>query len=158
MKNRQAWIYPAVLLAGTLTLHTAHAVDSGSTGTDGALSPVADVGIAMPPGGILNYTTINIPANVTVSFFSDTSNAPAVLLVQGDAVIDGTIDLSGKDGADAASGGGSRQGGPGGFRGGLGGVAQGNGGSGYGPGGGPGGVQQSSSLECSGVGGAFAPC
>ncbi len=156
MNNRQPWLYPAVLLAGMLALHTAHAVDSGSTGADGALAPVADVAIGLPPGGILNYTTINIPANVTVTFFSDASNAPAVVLVQGDAVIDGSIDVSGKDGF-AASGAG-RQGGPGGFDGGRGGAPSTNGGNGYGPGGGVGGIATGPSLssECGGTGGGFA--
>lgn len=156
MNNRQPWLYPAVLLAGMLVLHTAQAVDSGSTGADGALAPVADVAIGLPPGGILNYTTINIPANVTVTFFSDASNAPAVVLVQGDAVIDGGIDVSGKDGF-AASGAG-RQGGPGGFDGGFGGVPVSDGGNGFGPGGGPGGgvIPGASFIECGGTGGGFA--
>lgn len=155
MNDRQAWLYPAVLLAGTLVLQAVHAVDSGSTGDDGALAPLADVAIALPLGGILNYTTINIPENVTVSFFSGASNAPAVVLVQGDAVIDGTINVSGKDGA-AAAGGASRQGGPGGFSGGPGGPPSSNGGNGYGPGGGPGGIFLSSpNVDCGGAGGSF---
>lgn len=154
MKHRQPWLFLAVLLAGMLLLNTVHAVDSGSTGADGALAPVVDVAIGLPPSGIFNYTTINIPSGVTVSFFSNAANAPAVVLVQGDAVIDGVIDVSGKDGGAATGAG--RQGGPGGFDGGPGGVPLSRGGNGYGPGGGPGGVQVLGSAECGGTGGGFA--
>jgi hypothetical protein len=41
---------------------------------------------------VLNYTTINIPREITVKFLRNTSNTPVVLLVQGSVTIAGTID------------------------------------------------------------------
>lgn len=154
MNIRRLWLYPAAFLAAILSLQTAQAVDSGSTGADGALAPVVDTAIGLPPSGILNYTTINIPSGVTVTFLNNASNTPAVVLVQGDAVIDGSINVSGKDGNLAGLGAGS-QGGSGGFDGGFGGAATADGGNGQGPGGGIGG-RQNSSAECGGTGGGFA--
>ncbi len=87
-----ALAYSAILAS------SAFAFDSGSTGEDGALSPTEDVVIPLPPDGILNYTTINIPEGVTVRFGRNAANTPAYLLVQGDATINGTIDVSGRDG------------------------------------------------------------
>jgi len=109
------------------------AFDSGSTGADGAFSPTADTGLAFPANGILNFTTLNIPAGVTVTVGPNPANGPAVILVQGDAVIDGVIDISGADGEGVGSA-------PAGFAGGLpldnvGGTGQGPGGSGGGTGG-----------------------
>jgi len=106
------------------------AFDSGSTGADGAFSPTADTGLAFPANGILNFTTLNIPAGVTVNVGPNPANGPAVILVQGDAVIDGVIDISGTDGEGVGSA-------PAGFAGGLpldaiGGTGQGPGGSGGG--------------------------
>jgi len=103
------------------------AFDSGSTGADGSFSPIADSGLAFPANGILNLTTLNIPAGVTVNVGPNPANGPAVILVQGDAVIDGVIDISGADGEGVGSA-------PAGFAGGLplddvGGTGQGPGGS-----------------------------
>jgi hypothetical protein len=106
------------------------AFDSGSTGFDGAFSPTADTGLAFPSNGILNLTTLNIPAGVTVTVGPNPANGPAVILVQGDAVIDGVIDISGADGEGVGSA-------PAGFPGGL--PLDNIGGTGQGPGGGGGG-------------------
>lgn len=108
---------------------SASAFDSGSTGADGALEPNVDVEVPLPPDGVLNYTRINIPANVTVRFSRNPLNTPVTLLVSGDALIAGTIDLNGQDGADANGAGNGNvgddglpgRGGPGGFPGGAGG-------------------------------------
>jgi len=81
----------------------ASAFDSGSTGSDGAFAPVSSTTIVLPPDGILNYTTMNIPSGVTVRIASNLSNTPAFILVQGDAVIDGVIDISGVDGDSVSS-------------------------------------------------------
>lgn len=124
------------LLLSILTT-PAIAFDSGSTGSDGAFAPVSSTTIVLPPDGILNFTTMNIPSGVTVRIASNLSNSPAFILVQGDAVIDGIIDISGVDG-DAVSSNPA-----GGFAGGLPlQVTSGNGlgGNGQGPGGGPGGT------------------
>lgn len=92
-------------------------VNSGSNGSDGALEPTEDLVIDMAdhPDGIYHYTSVNIPAGVTVSFIPNAGNKPVVWLVQGDCVVDGDIDIAGKNIFDGASG---CAGGPGGFRGG----------------------------------------
>ena len=110
----------------------AWAFDSGSTGADGAFAPSSDTSVALPEGGILNFTTFNIPAGVTVKFTTNAANTPAYILVQGDAVIDGTIDISGSDGTEFDNSP------PGGFAGGLPEITR--GGTGKGPGGGLGGT------------------
>ncbi|ODS24407.1 hypothetical protein AB835_03660 [Candidatus Endobugula sertula] len=76
------------------------AFDSGSTGVDGALAPTADTIITVPDNGILQYTSITIPEGVTVRFAdgSGPGNPPVTILVQGDATINGNIDIRGVDG------------------------------------------------------------
>jgi hypothetical protein len=122
-------------LVGLLCLLAAapvSAFDSGSSGANGAFSPASDTTIVLPQDGILNFTTLNIPSGVTVRIASNTANTPAYILVQGDAVIDGVIDISGVDGTSVASS-------PaGGFAGGL--PQDGAGGNGQGPGAGRGGI------------------
>ncbi len=106
-------------------------VNSGSDGRDGVFNPTQDVTIDMAdhPDGIYQYTSVNIPSGVTVTFKPNAQNKPVVWLVQGNCTISGTISVTGN----------SREaGGPGGWAGGNiggGGVA---GGNGRGPGGGPG--------------------
>lgn len=103
--------------------------DSGSTGADGPLSPIADTVLPLPPNGVFNFTTITIPAGVTVTFARNPANTPVTLLASGDVDISGSILLDGKDGASVntpnlpipiGSGG---AGGPGGYAGGAGGLA-----------------------------------
>lgn len=145
----------AALLAATCVL-TAHAqtFNSGSTGADGALNPTVNTEIQLPESGILNYTSINIPTGVTVSFRRNTLNTPVVLLVQGNVTVAGRIHVnatgssadvgSAGDGVQADDGNPGR-GGPGGFDGGRGGgIAAGTrrGGTGLGPGGGQGGAER----------------
>ena len=84
--------------------------------------------------GIYQYTSVNIPSGVTVTFTPNANNTPVVWLVQGNVVINGTVDVSGQsvNGAPCCimqSG----AGGPGGWSGGNGGSSP---GSGQGPGGG----------------------
>jgi hypothetical protein len=119
------------------------AFDSGSTGADGAFSPTANTGLAFPANGILNLTTLNIPAGVTVTVGPNPANGPAVILVQGDAVIDGVIDVGGADGEGVGSA-------PAGFAGGL--PLDNVGGTGQGPGGSQGGT---SSNAIAGNGGSY---
>lgn len=128
------------------------AFSSGSTGSDGALSPSVDTEVVLPASGILNYTSINIPSGVTVRFKKNTMNTPVVLLVSGDVTVAGTIDVSGKSAAASGSAGDGvladdgnpGEGGPGGYAGGRGGRAgaldslERLGGRGLGPGGGAG--------------------
>ncbi len=152
--------------------------DSGSSGADGVLSPTVNTEIELPESGILNYTTVNIPAGVTVEFKRNVANTPVYMLVSGDATIAGTINIAGLDATatgtygDGAQGddGIPGQGGPGGFDGGRGGrddtaqrAAVIRGGPGLGPGGGPGGIEGSDGCSSvygyykhRGVGGAYA--
>jgi hypothetical protein len=115
-------------------------VNSGSNGSDGAFNPTTNTNIDMAdhPNGIYQYTSVNIPTNVTVTFTPNANNTPVVWLVQSNVVINGTVDVSGQsvNGAQCClmqSG----AGGPGGYSGGNG--ANGNlpATSGRGPGGGP---------------------
>ena len=151
---RPSALATAVATACLLGAAPSWAFSSGSTGADGALNPAVNTEIQLPASGILNYTSINIPAGVTVKFKRNALNTPVHLLVQGNSTIAGIIDVTGGDakqsgtygdgnlGDDGIAG----AGGPGGFDGGRGGRddAQSRpdviiGGSGLGPGGGKGG-------------------
>ena len=114
-----------------LPVYSSAQVNSGSNGSDGALNPTANLVIDMAdhPDGIYHYTSVNIPAGVTVSFIPNAGNKPVVWLVQGDCVISGTVDVAGKNETNGVGG----NGGPGGYRGGNGGTSA---TSGQGPGGG----------------------
>ena len=129
------------------------AFSSGSSGADGALAPAVNTEVVLPASGVLNYTSINIPTGVTVTFRKNVTNTPAVLLVSGDAVIAGTINVNGAASAPVGAAGDGvlgddgqpGAGGPGGFAGGRGGAvgttaAVTVGGAGMGPGGGMAGV------------------
>jgi hypothetical protein len=139
-------------IGAALLLHplAGHAFNSGSNGADGALNPQANIELQLPPGGVFNFTSVIIPSGVTVTFQRNATNTPVVFLAQGDIVVAGTIDVSGKPSAPTnASDDGNPdddglpgQGGPGGFDGGRGGSNAANathGGNGLGPGGGRGG-------------------
>jgi hypothetical protein len=133
------------------------AVDSGSTGADGALNPSINTEIQLPASGILNYTSINIPEGVTVKFKKNALNTPVYLLASGNVTIAGVINVSATDAKPSGTAGDGNTaddgipgtGGPGGFDGGRGGRADQagtpaiiRGGAGLGPGGGLGGNEQ----------------
>lgn len=107
--------------------------NSGSTGADGALDlagcPDAVCYIQLPESGVLNYTTVNVPAGKTLKFRFNFRNTPAILLATGNVNIAGAIDVS----AGPSTSPDVRNPGPGGF---YGGSAWG------GVGGGPGGGQE----------------
>ena len=131
---------------------------SGSTGADGPMPICAPAPctttLQLPPSGIFNFTTVNIPDNVTVKFLRNEANTPVIILATGDVTTSGLIDVS----ATAASGGVPGRGGPGGFDGGLGGTGFGsspNGTPGIGPGGGQGGVAGVGTASGSASGGGF---
>lgn len=142
-------------LIAALATPSVWAMDSGSTGSDGAFNPTVNTDVQLPESGILNYTTVNIPAGVTVKFKKNTANTPVYILASGDVTIAGIIDVRGghaKNSGTAGDGvlgddGIPGEGGPGGYSGGRGGredatlrPAIARGGAGLGPGGGPGGV------------------
>lgn len=134
---------------------------SGSTGADGVFDPPGTVPpgttmvgntvtVPLPPSGVLNFTTITIPAGVTVRILRNAANTPVTLLASGDVTVAGTLDLAGQPGSPGQSGasfvpnpGGA--GGPGGFDGGA------AGGDGLGPEGGRAGA--SPAFQAGGGGG-----
>ena len=152
----------------------AQAFVSGSTGADGDFAPTVNTKVVLPPSGILNYGTVNIPAGVIVTFQKNATNTPVVMLATGNVTIAGSIYLMGTNAtATGAAGDGvlgddgiPGVGGPGGYDGGRGGagtVTGGGkeaGGSGLGPGGGGGSVINNCgtwSYNCiGGSGGGFA--
>ncbi len=128
--NTNARLTTALISVAVLMLpQTTRAFNSGSTGADGAFNPfLTNTELQLPPDGIFNFTSVNIPVGVTVTFKRNAANTPAVLLVQGNVVIDGAIDVSGKpaaptgpnatDGGDPTDDGLPGSGGVGGFGGG----------------------------------------
>lgn len=152
MKIKLTLAASAIALALGSTV--AQAFTSGSTGSDGAFSPTVNTQLALPASGVFNFTSVNIPTGVTVTFKKNALSTPVVLLASGNVTIAGIVNVNGTDGtATGASGDGnlgddglSGEGGPGGFSGGRGGAAgirsltstQGSGGSGLGPGAGAG--------------------
>jgi len=166
MKNLNAMKIRSLVLAALVGsgMNTAFAFTSGSTGSDGAFSPTVNTQLQLPPDGIFNFTTVNIPSGVTVTFQKNTTNTPVTFLASGDVTIAGNINLNGSPApAVGAAGDGNIGddslpgiGGPGGFDGGRGGIggsgAPGSGG--IGPGGaGPAGLDNTS--ICGGAGGSY---
>lgn len=145
-------------LAGCLWAATCAAYDSGSTGADGAFNPTTSQSLQLPPDGVLNFTTVNIPTGVTITFVKNAANTPVTMLASGDVTVAGTINVSGS-GSSAVNVSGSGASGPGGFNGGRGGAPAGVmanwvvgsagpnvGQAGIGPGGGAPGVVRSTSC------------
>jgi hypothetical protein len=132
-------LFGAALFGLTVTPTLGQTFNSGSTGADGPFNPTSNTTLALPPNGVFNFTQINIPSGITVTFSRNAANTPVILLATGNVTISGTIDVSGQ--APTAFGRPGR-GGPGGFDGGAGsdGVTTAAGGAGLGPGGAAGGT------------------
>jgi hypothetical protein len=105
--------------------------------------------MASKPDGIWNYTTIDIPAGLTVYFKPNSANTPVRWLASGNVTINGFLNLNGQPGLNGAASnqnpGNEALGGPGGYAGGLGAVrfdqsSSYTGSPGQGPGGGSPGV------------------
>lgn len=115
----------AVLLPWTVTAF-AQTYHSGSTGADGAFAPTANTTLTLPPNGVFNFTTVDIPTGVTVTFTKNSANTPVTMLAAADVSIAGIINLNGSDGIPPLSSGPivspGGAGGPGGFSGGQGGA------------------------------------
>lgn len=140
---------------------------SGSTGTDGPLilsnppqqSEVpwgsvingSAVEVPLPDSGIFNFTTVNIPSGVTVTFTKNAANTSVYILATGDVTIAGTINVDGES-TTSTTGTIPGAGGPGGYDGGFGGATNLPGGKGLGPGGGGGGYN---ATDSKGGGGGF---
>ena len=128
--------------------------NSGSTGADGAFSPAANQTLQIPASGVFHFTTVNVPAGVTITFTRNTLNTPVTILASGNVTIAGSFVVNGQPGASTGNGG---AGGPGGFDGGLGGFGlplySGN--PGQGPGAGTAGKKGSQTYGHGGGGGSF---
>ncbi len=85
---------------------SAQSFSSGSTGSDGAYSPTVSgdfdpVALGLDPSGdnVFNFTTINIPAGVSIRLgASKLRNAAVTWLATGNVTIAGTLDLTGMPG------------------------------------------------------------
>ena len=147
----------AVSLALTLPAARA-ALTIPSDGSDGVFNPAAsvEVDLSLAPTGtwdannaanagkgiydaakwavVFKFSSINIPAGVTVTFKNHPSRAPVVWLVSGNVTIAGTVNLNGRQGTSNLSLATiPAEPGPGGFRGGA--YYNSAGGGGFGPGG-----------------------
>ncbi len=100
-----------ILSVATLSVRAQNSFSSGSDGSDGALDLTGTAqgttvlfDPATFPGdqhqlGIFNFTQITIPSGVTLKLSGNKVNTPMYWLSQGDVDIEGTLDLSGADGA-----------------------------------------------------------
>jgi len=122
----QRWISSIAvgLLFGWPLPVSAQTFSSGSTGVDGAFAPTVNTTVALPPDGVFNYTTVTIPAGVTVTFTPNAANTPVTILATEGVTIAGTLSVNGSNGAPFSKTGPlvnvGAVGGPGGFRGGNG--------------------------------------
>ena len=130
------------ILAGTLLVYSWTAsgalVIPGADGSDGAFSPTANTEIDLsqaPTAGwttpgdgrgvydptkwavVFKYSSVNIPAGVTVTFKNHDSRAAVVWLVSGDVTIAGTLSLKGQNWVSAPA---RAESGPGGYLGAVG--------------------------------------
>ena len=123
-----------------------------------------EIDMAEKPNGIWNYTTIDIPAGITVRFKRNSANTPVRWLATGNVTINGTLNLNGQTFGNTARGDLAPLGGPGGFDGGPGGVRSDASGSfagkpGQGPSGGAPGIsefgQSDNGTHAPGIGNVF---
>lgn len=98
-RKRQMW---ASLFLFLLPFGTLAQVYSGSDGRDGALdfsgiNITTNIVIDMHDhtNGIYQYSYVNIPATVTVSFNINSNNSPVTWLVQSNVTISGVVNLAG---------------------------------------------------------------
>ena len=102
--------------------------------------------------GVWNYSTINVPAGVKLTFLPNAANTPVTWLASGDVTIDGELNLDGTGSSQNMGG----PGGPGGFAGGNGGIRFDQSSSYPGtPGHGPGGGAPGLALNAAGADGTY---
>lgn len=85
-----------------------------SDGSDGAFEPSGSQTLVLndlAPDGVFHFTTIHIPAGVTISFVPNDLNTPVFFAATGDVIIEGTVNMAASHF--------SRSAGPGGGAGGL---------------------------------------
>src|SRR5438128_3435684 len=96
----------------------AQTFSSGSTGADGPLDLTSgDRKVQLPESGVLNYTTVNIPAGKSLTFKRNPRNTPVIMLAQGTVTILGFISVDGLSDPDTPAF--NTTPGPGGFYGGA---------------------------------------
>jgi hypothetical protein len=138
--NLRPILFAAALVAVACPLRAQLVIPSD--GSDGAFNPAANIEVDLsqavtgtwntpssnPGKGIYDpnkwaivfkYSSVNIPAGVTVTFKNHPSNPPVVWLVQGSVNIAGTVSVNGKPGVSDVNEIYPVEGGPGGFRGGA---------------------------------------
>src|SRR5689334_1061782 len=94
---------------GLLPRAGAQGFHSGSDGSyrsaisaDGSIHVTSGAVTAdMPPDGIFKCTTITVDAGATLNFHRNALNTPVYLLATGPIVVQGRIDVSGRDNAGA---------------------------------------------------------
>ena len=151
MRKMTALLASFLLTFGAVASEAANNFVSGSTGADGAFNPTVNTVVNLPASGVMNYTTINIPSNITVTFTPNALNTPVYLLATGNVTISGTVNVNGGNATTTTPG----VGGPGGFNGGYAYTPYNVvGGSGLGPGGGPG--SGPTTTPTSGIHGSYA--
>ncbi len=140
MKNKTLLIFFTLLFVNGMSLSSLFAQTgtfvSGSTGVDGAFNPTVSTTLTLPPNGVFNFSTVNIPTGVTVTFAKNAANTSVIILATGDVTIGGIIEVSGENAILVTPG----EGGAGGFNGGAGSLPNEPGGTGLGPGGGSPGI------------------
>ena len=97
------------------------AYNSGSSEMNGAFNPTVSQSIQLPADGVFNYTSVNIPSGVTITYIKNAANTPVTILASGDVNIQGTIDVSATSPVSSSDISGPGLGGPGGYNGGRGG-------------------------------------
>lgn len=156
MKKTHLNTVMAIAILGFASFGQAWAeVNSGSNGSDGVFNPTTNTVINMAdhPNGIYQYTDVNIPVGVKVTFIPNANNTPVTWLVQGDCYINGIINVDG----NYVTGPLGAIGGPGGFKGGNASLGQGvPAGAGLGPGGGEAGLLSQGGQASFGTVGDFA--
>ena len=115
-KYGTAWAIVLGCLLFAVTARAQNSFNSGSTGADGAFAPTTSQSIAVPTSGTFNFTTVNIPSGLTITFTRNSTNSPLTILASGDVVIAGNINI---DGQTATANGAGALGGPGGSSGGA---------------------------------------
>ncbi len=80
--------------SGTLSFAASASRGLVSDGSDGPFHPTSNTTLALPPDGIFNFTSVNIPAGIAVQFTRNALNTPVILLAQTDVLIAGTIFVS----------------------------------------------------------------